>query len=146
MIYDIYVAWKHKRYLLYLTIPGELWTNVYSPQTGNQWQTKVRILLKSILIANEFIGITYRTMDGSKAAASPKAHPSMGVDSKAWILELSAQLTSSSEGQEKASPQQSLLPYCICNSGIKSLVHLVSFKDFLGFLSCLLSGRKWAFL
>ena len=53
--------------LLFDTIPGEVWTNVYLPQIGNQWHFQ-----STNWWTNEFGGVTCRSRNDPKSAASPK--------------------------------------------------------------------------
>lgn len=76
LIADITVLVTGHWVLLADTIPGEIWTNVYSPQVGNWRQTKVRIPPKSSLVNLSFVGVVYinvaKAWDSKLHHQSPK--------------------------------------------------------------------------
>lgn len=65
----------------YNTLPGEMWTNVFSPQIGNQAQNKIMIP-KFTLVNQRVHWNTFRSMENPKAGVPPKAHPGMGENSQ----------------------------------------------------------------
>lgn len=119
---DLFSVWYFPFCACHVTLLRDIWTSVWSPQLGQQWQRNNSTYFA--WTTNEFPGVTYRQMDrellwGTWLSQKQLHHPKAPLRKPGWLftnaapLELPVQLVVSST-EEAPVPGNG---YCLYGSG-----------------------------